>query len=49
MLSTLGLGLDNSRVLRVLGYKLHEAKEYELASETFCRVALWRPTEPQYD
>eukprot|EP00906_Rhabdomonas_costata_P017817 RCo025893 len=41
------LGLDNSRILRVLGYKLYEAKEYALASEVFCRVALWRPTEPQ--
>ena len=41
------LGLDNSRILRVLGYKLHEAKEYELASEVFCKVALFRPTEPQ--
>lgn len=41
------LALDNSRVLRVLGYKLFEAKEWALASEIFCRVALWRPTEPQ--
>jgi hypothetical protein len=41
------LGLDNSRILRVLGYKLHEATEYELASEIFCRVAQWRPQEAQ--
>ena len=41
------LALDNSRVLRVMGYKLFEAKEWELASEVFCRVGLWRPDEPQ--
>jgi Ca-activated chloride channel family protein len=41
------LSLDNSRILRVLGYKLFEAREYSLATEVFCQVARWRPHEAQ--
>jgi hypothetical protein len=48
ILSTIAeLALNNSRILRVLGYKLFEAKAYTFASEVFCQVAVMRPTEPQ--